>query len=588
MTGAFDSLKGFVQIRQEISQFALSAHQVIEKLEERYLEDQSRAILQKLAEDRFNLVVAGQFKRGKSSLINAILGRNLLPVGLLPLTSAITALTYGPTEQVFLQFKGWVLEQEIPLEELGDYITERGNPGNQKNLVMARVELPEPFLRRGLYFIDTPGIGSSRLENTQTTYGFLPNADGIIFVTSVDSPFSEAEELFLSDVRTYARKLFVVVNKLDLLGPAERPEVLEYIGSNLKRILGEEEFHTFPLSAKEGLAAKLGSDAEGQRASDLAAFEENLTEFLTQEKELTLFVSVLDQLDRLLQSVLSMETGETVQSSLQSVWEEVQAYRQNLLAGASSAETGPADRPPAGKQAAPPPQGRADPSSPRKPAELVFYKTACPICAAEWKLLFDYFAEFQYQLVTAPALREQFARSHGFCHFHTWQFEKIASPQGISVGYLPLIDTVLTELRRLGEDVSPDSADLSPLFPGERSCPACQFLQTQEKILIHQLVARLEEESGRDLYRQTAGVCIPHLIQIAGEAPDPERNRFLLAEQVRQLEDLSEELQSYTLKRAALRRGLVHRTEENAWQRLLLKLAGDGKIYWKSDHFTGS
>ena len=93
-----------------------------------------------------------------------MIGQDVLPTGLLPLTSAITTLCYGPQPRAVLRRKGWTLTQEIPLEQLAEYVTERGNPGNEKGLIEARVELPERFLRRGLYFIDTPGIGSARLR----------------------------------------------------------------------------------------------------------------------------------------------------------------------------------------------------------------------------------------------------------------------------------------------------------------------------------------------------------------------------------------------------------------------------------------
>jgi predicted GTPase len=94
------------------------------------------------------------------------------------------------------------------LGQLAGFVTERGNPGNEKGLIEARVELPERFLRRGLHFIDTPGIGSARQENTATTYEFLPEADAVIFVTSVEAPLSAAEEDFLHEIRAQVRRLF--------------------------------------------------------------------------------------------------------------------------------------------------------------------------------------------------------------------------------------------------------------------------------------------------------------------------------------------------------------------------------------------
>ena len=118
-------------------------------------------LMAKLAEDRFTLAVLGQFKRGKSSLMNALIGRDLLPVGALPLTSAITVLRFGPTERLLIYRENVALPfpEEFPVQRLAEFVTEKENPGNCKRVKTAIVELPLPFLRRGVEFVDTPGIG---------------------------------------------------------------------------------------------------------------------------------------------------------------------------------------------------------------------------------------------------------------------------------------------------------------------------------------------------------------------------------------------------------------------------------------------
>ncbi|MGA8655981.1 MAG: dynamin family protein [Chthoniobacterales bacterium] len=126
------------------------------------------ALMKKLAEDRFTLGVVGQFGRGKSSLMNAIIGRELLPVGSKPLTSAITILKFGPKERLIVRYKGRRLPEILPVSALANYITEPGNPGNHRKVATATVEVPLPFLRPGLEFVDTPGIGSEIEANTAT------------------------------------------------------------------------------------------------------------------------------------------------------------------------------------------------------------------------------------------------------------------------------------------------------------------------------------------------------------------------------------------------------------------------------------
>jgi septin family protein len=139
-----------------------------------------RQLFARLAEDRFNLVVVGRFSRGKTSLMNAILGTDRLPTGIAPLTSVITAVVYGSEERAVLKYENRILDRQIPIEALPEYITQQGNPGNIQQIRTAEVALPAEILRRGFYFVDTPGLGSVIVENTLTTEAFLPAADAFI------------------------------------------------------------------------------------------------------------------------------------------------------------------------------------------------------------------------------------------------------------------------------------------------------------------------------------------------------------------------------------------------------------------------
>lgn len=258
------------------------------------------ALMVKLAEDRFTLAVLGQFKRGKSSLMNSIIGRELLPVGVRPLTSAITVLRYGSVERLLIQRQHWTNEQEVPVERLADYVTEKGNPGNREQVTAAYLELPLPFLRRGLEFVDTPGVGSSVAANTATTYGFLPQCDAALFVTSAEAPLNRMELEFLRDVRRHASKMFFVINKIDLLGDADRTDVLDFVGTTLKAEAGISAPRLFPISALQGLAAKQKGDEVLLSRSGLAELESALAEFLTHQKAEVFFDSLLRKAEHLL------------------------------------------------------------------------------------------------------------------------------------------------------------------------------------------------------------------------------------------------------------------------------------------------
>lgn len=250
-------------------------------------------LMTRLAEDRFQLVVLGQFKRGKSSLMNAIVGRPLLPTGTIPVTSAITSLRYGSRLRAFVRRAGRAFNEEISISALPAFITERGNPGNQKRVLSVAIEVPAPFLRRGLLFIDTPGIGSAHEHNTAATLAFLPEADAAIFVTGADAPLSEGELAFLDAVRTHVRKLFFVLNKIDQLGEGERDELIAYTTELLANRLGSA-VRVFSVSAARALAAGQ-TDPDALASSGLPAFEGALATFLNDERRIVFLVALLDR-----------------------------------------------------------------------------------------------------------------------------------------------------------------------------------------------------------------------------------------------------------------------------------------------------
>ena len=105
--------------------------------------------------------------------------------------------------------------EEISQPELLEYITEKGNPRNQKGVREVDIAYPSDYLQDGVRVIDTPGVGSVYSHNTDVAYNYLPQVDAAIFVVTVDPPLSAAEQEFLKDIREYVHKLFFVLNKID-------------------------------------------------------------------------------------------------------------------------------------------------------------------------------------------------------------------------------------------------------------------------------------------------------------------------------------------------------------------------------------
>ena len=239
------------------------------------------ALRAKLADHAFNLVVAGEFKRGKSTVINALVGANLLPTGVVPLTSVVTLLRYGETPGTTVVFETGAT-RAVQLDTLADYVTERGNPKNAKGVREVAVTFPAQWLNGGIRLVDTPGIGSAHRHNTEVTYQYLPQADAVIFVASVEQPVSSIELDFLADIRRYAGKVFCLLNKTDYLNEAELAESVAFATQALREALGAP-VPVFPVSARLALRGRTENDPELFARSRFAEFDAAVRHFLLEE-----------------------------------------------------------------------------------------------------------------------------------------------------------------------------------------------------------------------------------------------------------------------------------------------------------------
>jgi GTPase SAR1 family protein len=251
------------------------------------------ALDRKLAEQRFNVVVVGEFKRGKTTFVNALLGSEVLPAAVVPLTSEVTAVTWGDEIRAEITLLDGRVE-EIPPVELARYVTERGNPENSLGVRRAVLSFPAEQLRDGVFLVDTPGVGSIYAHNTETARAFIREADVAIFLTSADPPISAAELEFLEEVDGETVELFFVLNKVDYLNEPDRAEALGFTEQVLTRTLGRDVM-VYPVSARSALEAKLENDPVRLRESGLAGFELDFHEFLLRDKGRTVLTSAKDR-----------------------------------------------------------------------------------------------------------------------------------------------------------------------------------------------------------------------------------------------------------------------------------------------------
>ncbi|MBS1956927.1 MAG: dynamin family protein [Cyanobacteria bacterium SZAS-4] len=287
------SLDTFAERKQQIAQYliALSKLKIVETNPR--LQKSATALQNKLESYAFNLVILGEFKRGKSTLVNALLGANVLPTGVIPLTSITTVILHGESPHISVLYLDGKRD-ELEISELAKYVTERGNPKNTFGVDLVEVRYPSPLLKESVRIVDTPGTGSVNVHNTETTYSFLPEADAALFVLSADQPASINELKFLSDAKEWVEKFFFVQNKIDILTEDERKETLEFLTRSLTEQLGNIPV-VFPISARHALSCKL----EKQEDADFQKLEKEIFVFLSNEKGKIFVESVKDKIQRL-------------------------------------------------------------------------------------------------------------------------------------------------------------------------------------------------------------------------------------------------------------------------------------------------
>lgn len=501
----------------------------------------------RLADDRFNLVVIGRFSRGKTSLMNAILATDRLPTGIVPLTSVITTVAYGSKEQVVLKYQGRILEQEVPITELPLYITRQGNPANVRGLNMAQVQLPAEFLRRGFYFVDTPGLGSAIEENIRTTASFLPEADAIVLVTSFESALSEDEIRAVRAVSGLGLRIFVVLNKQDTVSVDERSRAISYVREQLQAILGDAP-SIFSVSAREGLEAKLAQDNAHLAASGIPALEQDLIEFLLTEKRTQFLLRMCDRVAELVQALPPSADAERLE-------ERVRGWRLAIGGGAQ-----------------PPPRKK----SRTEGFAGLHQRKPCEVCARVDQALWDFLCRYQYDLAVKPTEQQWLAERGGLCSFHTWYYASLAAPRDVCKGYPALLDHMAASLHNAAASeltAELHAARIEALLPAEADCGFCAVRSEAERDAIASITQRLAEDATRALDGLST-LCIPHLAMLTRDIEEPNVRARLLDFEATVCERLAEDMRRYALKLDAVRRSLLSDEESAAAGRALMLVAG--------------
>ena len=206
----------------------------------------------------FYVVCVGQFKRGKSTLLNALLDTTVLPTAVVPVTSTVTIVRHGERLAARMRFRGRDWEDCDPAA-IGLYVSEQHNPGNEKDVLAVEVTVPSPLLERGLCLVDTPGLGSVIFANSEATRAFVPHVDAAIIVLGADPPISAEELALVQELARTVRDIIVVLNKADRHSTAERAEVIRFT----ERVLEQAGHHAEPI-LQVSASERLAGDQEGR------------------------------------------------------------------------------------------------------------------------------------------------------------------------------------------------------------------------------------------------------------------------------------------------------------------------------------
>ena len=168
--------------------------------------------------------VVGEFKQGKSSLINALLGQELCPVDDDLATSAITLIRFGEEMGAVVRRKDGDKDvaEAVPVDSIKDWVSEIGNPGNAKRVERVEITSTSTLLKQGLVVVDTPGMGGLGAGHAAATLGFLPFADGLVFVSDASSELSAPEIAFLKQARELCPTVLFALTKIDLYAAWEK------------------------------------------------------------------------------------------------------------------------------------------------------------------------------------------------------------------------------------------------------------------------------------------------------------------------------------------------------------------------------
>ncbi len=299
----------YTSFRETVNDLTESLEQLREYAASLNLENTARSIgdiIEKSAGDHFEVAIVGEFKRGKSTLINALLGQEVLPADVLPATATLNRVTYSKDPYVVVEYKDGTSEK-VDINHLADYVTKLSYESEKKaeTVKEATVYYDTDFCKNHVDIIDTPGLNDDE-QMTNVTMSILPEIDAAVFVISANSPFSQFEKEFLENkmLTSDLGRIIFAVNCFGTFSKEDEDRIVEtvekricsYVMDKAKKVMGEnsKEFAVYKrkigkpkvigVYAKKALIAKENKDEQMLIESNFPTFESVLETMLTKER----------------------------------------------------------------------------------------------------------------------------------------------------------------------------------------------------------------------------------------------------------------------------------------------------------------
>lgn len=244
-----------------------------------------------LQKNFYTVVVLGEFKRGKSTFINALLGKALLPTNVLPETATINAIMYSekPVVKVLYQ-DGTEEEGELTAEYLNNFSAKQGQE-KFANINYLKIGYPSDLLKNNIVLVDTPGVSDINESRCEVTYRFIPKANAVLFLLDANSPLKKTEKEFLEEklLPMGLDKIIFVLNKYDSVDEDEEGDIIGNVQKRIIEAFKDSEIEgdwlknikVLPLSAKWALQGKLENNEKLLVASGLGNLQTAITTMLT-------------------------------------------------------------------------------------------------------------------------------------------------------------------------------------------------------------------------------------------------------------------------------------------------------------------